>query len=136
MLILAAYLAASGASFACTPVRVWDGDGPIWCAEGPRVRLAGIAAREIDGSCRRYHPCPRASGIEARDRLVALLGGAVGRSRSGHIIVRGPLLTCQSVGRTYRRIAARCSARHVGDLGSALVRAGVALKWDEPHGRR
>jgi endonuclease YncB( thermonuclease family) len=35
----------AGAAFTCTPVRVWDGDGPIWCAEGPKVRLAGIAAR-------------------------------------------------------------------------------------------
>lgn len=43
----------AGVSFSCTPIAVWDGDGPIWCAEGPRIRLAGVAAREIDGSCRR-----------------------------------------------------------------------------------
>ncbi len=42
-------IVARGDGFACTPVRVWDGDGPIWCSEGPRVRLAGIAAREMDG---------------------------------------------------------------------------------------
>jgi len=41
----------NGASFACTPKALWDEDGPIWCKEGPRVRLTGIAAREIDGSC-------------------------------------------------------------------------------------
>ncbi|GGB55743.1 hypothetical protein GCM10010833_08070 [Blastomonas aquatica] len=41
----------SGQSFVCTPTVVWDGDGPIWCAEGPRIRLSGIAAREMDGSC-------------------------------------------------------------------------------------
>lgn len=39
-----------GEAFECTPVAVWDGDGPIWCAEGPRLRLAGIAARELDGT--------------------------------------------------------------------------------------
>ncbi len=39
----------SGEIFTCTPTHVWDGDGPIWCEEGPRLRLAGIAARELDG---------------------------------------------------------------------------------------
>ena len=48
-LLLAAVPA--GQSFTCTPTAVWDGDGPIWCAEGPKVRLAGISAREIDGTC-------------------------------------------------------------------------------------
>jgi endonuclease YncB( thermonuclease family) len=48
----------SGKHFPCTPTHVWDGDGPIWCAEGPRVRLAGIAAREMDETCKSGHPCP------------------------------------------------------------------------------
>ena len=47
-----AQVIAAGASFTCTPTAVWDGDGPIWCAEGPKIRLAGIAAREIDGECK------------------------------------------------------------------------------------
>lgn len=28
---------AKGAQFHCTPTQVWDGDGPIWCYEGPRT---------------------------------------------------------------------------------------------------
>jgi hypothetical protein len=88
--LLAVAVVQGGQSFTCTPIRVWDGDGPIWCREGPRIRLAGIAAREIDGSCRTGHPCPRASGIVARDTLVRLLGGAKGRSATGHILVTGP----------------------------------------------
>lgn len=71
--LLAVAVVPSGQAFICTPVRVWDGDGPVWCREGPRIRLAGIAAREIDGSCRKGHPCPRASGIAARDALVRAL---------------------------------------------------------------
>ena len=67
---------AAAAMLVCTPIAVFDGDGPIWCDEGPKIRLAGIAAREIDGTCRPHHPCPDASGIEARDALVLLLGGA------------------------------------------------------------
>jgi endonuclease YncB( thermonuclease family) len=46
-LLLAAKIIAAGATFACTPIAVWDGDGPVWCAEGPRIRLHGIAAREV-----------------------------------------------------------------------------------------
>ena len=48
-----------GSTFACTATAVWDGDGPIWCEEGPRIRLRGIAAREIDGTCRPGHPLSR-----------------------------------------------------------------------------
>lgn len=120
---------AAQATFICTPVRVWDGDGPIWCAEGPRVRLAGIAAREIDGTCRPGHPCPAASGVAARDRLVQLLGGARGRSREGHVLVAGPRLSCRSYGTTYGREAARCEAPGIGDVGCALVQARVAVDW-------
>src|SRR3546814_9623729 len=52
--------------FLCTPTLVADGDGPVWCAEGPRIRIAGIAARELDGTCRRGHPCPRAEPIDRK----------------------------------------------------------------------
>ena len=125
---------AAGLVFACTPVAVWDGDGPIHCAEGPKVRLAGIAAREISGGCREHHPCPRAAGEAARDNLVRILGGARGMAREGHVLVQGPRLSCRSFGMTYGRVAALCSAPEVGDLSCTQVRAGVALPW--PGGNR
>lgn len=53
---------------------MWDGEGPIRCAKGPRIRLAGIAARELDGSCSAGHPCPTADAMEAREALVELIG--------------------------------------------------------------
>jgi endonuclease YncB( thermonuclease family) len=115
--------------FTCTPTRVWDGDGPIWCAEGARVRLAGIASREIDSSCRRGHPCPRASGIAARDHLVRLLGGSRGRSREGHILVSGPELRCIPHGTTYDRQAALCGGPLTGELNCEMVRSRLALAW-------
>lgn len=49
----------SGETFSCTPTHVWDGDGPIWCEEGPRIRLSGIAAREMDGPCSDATPAPQ-----------------------------------------------------------------------------
>lgn len=121
---------AAGRSFACRPIAVWDGDGPIWCREGARVRLAGIATRELDGTCRPGHPCPAASGIAARDSLVRILGGARGRRPEGHVIVAGPALTCRSLGADrYARTLAHCAAPAIGDLGRAQIRAGVALRW-------
>ncbi|WP_422342845.1 thermonuclease family protein [Parasphingorhabdus sp.] len=98
LLLLGASIVAAGETFECTPVRVWDGDGPIWCAEGPRVRLSGIASREMDGSCSNGHPCPKASGISARDALVKLVGKPKGKLKEGHILVSGPTMTCRSDG--------------------------------------
>ena len=130
-------LTAAAQTFTCTPTRVWDGDGPIWCAEGPRIRLAAIAAREIDGTCRRGQPCPSASGEAARDHLVQLLGGPRGTTRDGHVLVAGPPLRCRSVGPDdYRRTVAWCSTARVGDLSCAQVRAGVALRWQRYGGDR
>jgi endonuclease YncB( thermonuclease family) len=129
-LLLLAAIVPSGASFTCTPTRVWDGDGPIWCAEGPRIRLSGIAAREMDGTCRSNQPCPVASAAAARDHLAGLLGGSRGVAARGHLIVRGPKLQCRSAGDgTGGRTAAWCSAPNVGDLSCAMVRSGTVLRW-------
>lgn len=123
---------AAGLAFVCTPTHVWDGDGPIWCREGPRIRLAGIAAREIDEACRPGHPCPKASGKAARAYLVTLLGGQKGIAGTGHIIVRAKPMRCVSEGSGKgSRTAAWCSAEAVGDLSCALVKGGVALRWPE-----
>ena len=81
LILLAAAVVPAGEAFNCTPEAVWDGDGPVWCKEGPRIRLSGIAARELDGSCSDGHPCPDAGGITARDALVQLLGRPVGVGR-------------------------------------------------------
>src|SRR5690349_11755189 len=83
-----AQIVPAGRTFSCTLVAVWDGDGPVWCAEGPRVRIAGVAAREMAGSCRSNQPCPPVSAIDARDRLVRLLGGPRGTLPDGHVKVR------------------------------------------------
>lgn len=121
----------NGTSFACTAEAVWDGDGPIWCREGPRIRLAGVAARELDGSCRTGHPCPTISGIVARNTLVGLLGGPRGTLRTGHVKVAAVRLACVSQGDGKGgRTAAWCAAPRVGDLSCALVGKGVALRWD------
>jgi endonuclease YncB( thermonuclease family) len=129
-LILAANIVPAGETFTCTPTRVYDGDGPIWCAEGPRIRLAGIAAREIGGECRSNHPCPTASAEAARDHLVSLVGRPVGTSPQGHILVRGPVLNCVSDGHGRgNRTAAWCKTTSGTDLSCAMVKSGTALRW-------
>ena len=131
LLLLAVSVVPAGQEFICTPVRVWDGDGPVWCAEGPRIRLAGIAAREIDDSCRSNQPCPDASAVEARDALVKLIGVPTGRSMEGHILVTGPSMSCTSAGNGVgSRTAAWCVSPEGGDVSCAMVKGGWALKWD------
>ena len=129
-LLLASPIVPDGEVFACTPVAVWDGDGPIWCAEGPHVRLAGIAAREMDGSCRRGQPCPKASAQSARDTLAGLIGTPGGIGPHGHRLVQGPTMRCTSVGWAKgTRTAAWCVSPKSGDVSCAMVTSGTALRW-------
>ena len=120
---------ATGAAFLCTPVAVWDGDGPIWCAEGLKIRLRNIAARELDGSCRAGHPCPQSSGVEARDALVALLGGPKGELSAGHVKVSAPPMRCRASHQSYGRVVASCSLSDGRDLGAAMLRTGTVVRW-------
>ena len=129
-LLLAASVVPAGQLFDCTPTAVWDGDGPIWCAEGAHIRLSGIAAREMDGTCRPGHPCPAADPIAARDHLVALLGKRSGVRPTGHISVRGPTMRCRSAGAGGNRTAAFCTSPRSGDISCAMVRDGYAARWD------
>lgn len=120
----------AGQTFTCTPVAVWDGDGPVWCAEGPKVRIAGVAAREMDGTCQSNQPCPIVDAVEARDRLVRLLGGARGVRPEGHVIVQSAPMRCVSDGSAGgSRTAAWCQSPVFGDLSCAVVRGGGAVRW-------
>lgn len=131
LLLAAAAIVPAGETFSCTPTHVYDGDGPVWCAEGPRVRLSGIAAREIDGTCRSNQPCPDASAEAARDYLVRLVGVPVGQSPHGHILVKGPTMRCHSTGSGRgSRTAAWCYSPKGGDISCAMVKSGTVLRWD------
>lgn len=132
LLFAAVAIVSAGEVFECTPTHVWDGDGPIWCAEGPRIRLSGIAAREIDETCRDNQPCPAASAADAREALVQLIGQPTGVGPHGHILVEGPTMRCTSVGGGGgSRTAAWCISPRGGDLSCAMVRGGWALRWEQ-----
>jgi endonuclease YncB( thermonuclease family) len=120
----------AGQVFVCTPVAVWDGDGPVLCREGPILRLAGIAAREIDGTCRPGQPCSAASGTQARDTLVGLLGGAKGRWSDGHIVVAPPAMRCLSAGSGKgERTAAWCLLADGRNLSCSMMATQTVLRW-------
>jgi hypothetical protein len=86
----------SGQTFQCTPVAVYDGAGPFGCAEDPKVPEAGMAAREMNGTCRPNQPCPKVSTERSRDALVKLIGVPIGRRPQGHVLVKGPMMRCHS----------------------------------------
>ncbi|MGZ8336283.1 MAG: thermonuclease family protein [Allosphingosinicella sp.] len=119
---------AAGRQFPCTVQTVYDGDGPINCAETDaegkqvRVRLRGIEAREADNSCRYPDLCPAASGAEARAALTRL---AVGR------------LQCTSFGPSYENVDASCRAPDGADISCEMLRGGMAVRWPQydPEGR-
>lgn len=130
MLIFALTIVAAGQSFTCTPTRVADGDGPIWCAEGPTVRLGGIDTRSMDGSCASGEPC-RVSAAEARDHLVGLIGRAEGESSGGHVRVEGAPLRCVSAGTSgLGRTNAWCVNASGQDLSCTMLRDGMANRWN------
>ncbi|MES2905031.1 MAG: hypothetical protein V4696_12675 [Pseudomonadota bacterium] len=123
-------IVAAGLVFLCTPTAVWDGDGPVWCQEGPRLRLSGIAARELDGTCSPGHPCPDATALQARDALVNILGGARGALGTGHIRVRAGTMRCISTGSAGgNRTGAWCILADGRDLSCAMVASGTVLRW-------
>lgn len=131
LLVLQAAAVPAGEAFVCTPTHVWDGDGPVWCAEGPRLRLAGIAARELDGSCSPGHPCPATDPVAARDALVNLLGERTGVGPHGHVLVEGPAMRCVSTGSAGgNRTGAWCVSPRSGDVSCTMVAGGWAARWE------
>jgi endonuclease YncB( thermonuclease family) len=100
---------------------VHDGDGPIWCAQGQKIRLAAIAARELDETCR--PGCPAASGASAREALQRL--------------AMGKTLRCEATGTSYDRVTAWCWGPDGAQLNCAMVKNGYALRWarHDPKGK-
>jgi len=118
--------AAAGPGFACTPVSVAAGDGPITCAEGPAIALAGIATRRPDESCAADARCPDSSGIAARDRIVLALGGARGMTANGSVRVQAAAMRCTWAESGAVGTLAACSVGR-SDLGCMMVHEGYAL---------
>lgn len=100
--------------FACQVASITDGD-TLRCADGTRVRLHAVAARERDESCSPGHPCPAASGAAATAKLSELASGQS--------------LQCQPTGRSYERVTAVCRNEAGLEINCAMVESGTALVW-------
>lgn len=108
----------------CHVVRVHDGDGPLWCRSGLKIRVAGIQAPDFEsaGPCRR--PAARRAAYTCDDRAAA---------RSQRIVsnlILGKRLACQPTGESYSRIVARCTLPDGRSLSCAAIAAGAAIRWD------
>jgi endonuclease YncB( thermonuclease family) len=102
-------------AFPCAVASVHDGD-TFRCADGVRVRVAGIDARELDGSCAPGHPCASAPPEQATAALDRLIDGQT--------------LTCEPNGRTYNRVAAFCRRADGVDVSCAMLASGTVARWD------
>lgn len=99
-----------GATFSCSVASITDGD-TLRCADGTRVRIAGIDAPEI-------------SACAANRKCVS--GDPQASKRSLANLASGRTLSCRPVGRSYNRVVAFCAAGTV-DLSCAQVKAGQAV---------
>ncbi len=93
----------------CQVVKVHDAD-TITCATGERIRLAGISARERDGSCNSAPHCPTMRHAQAQPIAARLMLGKRIRFRI--------------VGQSYNRIVGENYATRC-----ALVRSGAVVPW-------
>jgi endonuclease YncB( thermonuclease family) len=122
-LLILVLAAAVPSGFTCDVVRVHDGDGPLWCRSGQKVRVAGIQAPDFESA----EPCRRPVARRATyicDNRAAARGQRIVAS-----LVLGKRLTCQPVDTSYRRVA-RCTLPDGRSLSCALIAAGAAVRWD------
>lgn len=105
----------------CQVVKVYDADGPLWCANGVKIRVAGVQAPDYE----RAEPCrKRRPGYVCDDRKAAA------SKRIAERLVLGQRLNCQPVGRSFQRVVARCTLPDGRSLSCALIASGAAAKWD------
>lgn len=117
-------LVAAATAFTCDVIRVHDGDGPLWCRSGQKVRVAGIQAPDFQnaGPCRR--PAARRVAYTCDDRAAARSQRIVSK------LVLGKRLTCQPTGKSFSRTVARCTLPDGRSLSCAAIANGAAVRWD------
>jgi len=112
---------ATAGTFSCRVASITDGD-TLRCADGTRVRLHAVAAREKDETCSPGHPCPDGSGADAAAQLAALAGGQT--------------LQCDRTGTSYERVTAICRNEAGTEVNCAMVRSGNAVVWERFNAQR
>ncbi|MFK3888491.1 thermonuclease family protein [Sphingomonas sp. NPDC079357] len=116
--------AAPPPSLICHVVHVHDGDGPLWCRSGEKIRIAGVQAPDFESAAPCHRPAAQRRTYDCDDRAAR---------RSQQIVARlalGKRLVCQPVDRSYERVVARCRLPDGRSLSCAAVAAGAAVRWD------
>lgn len=109
------------APFLCLVIGLHDADGPLYCATGEKIRVAGVQAPDYESA----EPCRTGrAGYVCSDRQ------AERSKRLVAPIVLNRTLRCQPVGKSYSRIVARCTLPDGRDLSCAIIAAGAATRWD------
>ena len=113
---------ATATTFSCTVTRVHDGDGPLWCSNGVKVRIVGVQAPDFESAspCRATNP-----------RRVNYCCDNAAAKRSQQIVKRLVLrktLRCEPTGKSYSRVVARCTLPDGRSLSCAVVAAGAAVR--------
>jgi endonuclease YncB( thermonuclease family) len=121
MSLLLALTLTAGTPFTCYVTKVHDGDGPLWCRNGPKVRIAGVQAPDFESA----EPCRQSrAGYVCSDS----------RARASQQIVERMVLhrqlNCVAIEPSYNRMVARCSLPGGRDLSCAVIAAGAAARWD------
>lgn len=111
---LKAVAAPSEPTFQCAVSGITDGD-TLRCADGSRIRLHAVAARESDETCSVGHPCPTASAAAATAKLTELASGQT--------------LRCSAIGKSYERITAICRNQSNIEINCAMIQSGTAVIW-------
>lgn len=109
------YSAPDSSTIVCTSPKITDGD--TFRCQGLRVRLLGIDAPEMPGSCRRGRKCVDGDPVAARDYLESLTRTTVECSPQGED--------------RYGRTLARCNALGA-DLSCAMIQSGHAVQRYSP----
>lgn len=114
-------MVASLSTFSCEVIRVHDGDGPLWCRNGVKVRVAGIQAPDYESA----QPCRTDRANYVCDDRAAAASQRVAQRLTLH-----RRLTCQPVDRSYKRVVARCTLPDGRSLSCAMLAVGAATRWD------
>ncbi len=119
--ILAAAQVTTGQSFTCTVIRVHDGDGPLTCANGVKIRIAGVQAPDFESAepCRVGKPGYVCDDTRAR---------AAQRVTAG--LTLGKRLHCTAVDKSWNRVVARCWLPDNRSLTCAVIARG-GWAWPE-----
>lgn len=120
----------------CLAIALHDVDGPLHCSDGTKVRLQGIGATEMDGSCRPNQPCVPGDPFEQRRGMARAMGATIAREtrspNGGQLFFARPVkLTCEPMGKSHKRITAWCRLPSGSDLSCVAIRAGVAVRWEK-----